>query len=41
MLEYYLIDENKKVIAADEEHFNWLVIDTSDTEEIEQVTRTY
>lgn len=41
MLEYYLIDENKKVIATDEEHFNWLVIDTSDTEEIEQVTRTY
>ncbi|OTP11902.1 hypothetical protein A5844_000116 [Enterococcus sp. 10A9_DIV0425] len=41
MLEYYLIDSQKKVITANETHFNWLVIDASDTEEIAMVTQKF
>ena len=40
MLDYYFIGK-EKVITTDKNNYNWLVIDSSDTKEIEQVIEKY
>ncbi|MBO0452662.1 magnesium transporter CorA family protein [Candidatus Enterococcus murrayae] len=40
MVDHYFVDK-KKALMTDETHFNWLIVDSSNTEEIEKVITEY